>query len=164
MNILYSHAKAVALCSFVFAVTGCTSTTVGASKTYAQLWEETVRQADTLLAIEREFEKTHHFNGKMAQSAMHQLGSEGFQCALKYKMLPVLAKGSIDRFSVENVPMIYCSKSHVRQGPDDTCRTFWAAFEVNWQDPTLPPEVLEAELVSSTIKDEMYFCRSTDHG
>ncbi|UTY58111.1 hypothetical protein [Massilia sp. erpn] len=117
-----------------------------------------------MLAIEREFEKSHHFNGEIAQTTMRKLSSEGFQCSLKYKMLPALAEGSIDHFTIENVPMIYCSKPHVRQGPDDTCRTFWAAFEVNWQDPALPPEVLEAELVSTTIKDEMYFCRSTDHG
>ncbi|WP_256078423.1 hypothetical protein [Massilia sp. YIM B04103] len=156
--------KMITLYFFVFLVAGCGSTTGGASKSYAQLWEETVRQADTLMAIEREFEKAHHFNGEIAQTAMRQLSNEGFQCALRYKMLPTLAKGSIDRFTIENVPMIYCSKLHAKQGPDDTCRTFWAAFEVNWQDPALPPEVLEAEFVSSTIKKEMYFCRSTDHG
>ncbi|MBB3117934.1 hypothetical protein [Pseudoduganella violacea] len=156
--------KMVTLYCLICFIAGCGSTAGRTSKTYAQLWEETVRQADTLLSIQREFEKTHHFNGEITQTAVRQLSGEGFECSLKYKMLPTLAKGSIDRFTVENVPMIYCSKLHIRQGPDDTCRTFWAAFEVNWQEPTLPPEVLETQFVSSTIKKEMYFCRSTDHG
>jgi hypothetical protein len=152
--------KATVLCWIALNVVGCASpTTSASSKTNAQVWADTVRQADALGATQKAFEKTHQFIGETAQVAMRRLGDEGFHCSLEYKMLPTLEKGSIDHFVSENVPMIYCSKPHVQQGADDVCRVFWAAFEINWQDPARRPEVLKEELGTSTVKKELYFCR-----
>jgi len=152
--------KAAALCWLALYMVGCASTTgLPQQKTSAQIWDETIRQADALTATQKEFKKTHQFTGVTAQTAMDRLGVEGFSCTIEYKMLPALEKGSIDHFVSENVPMIYCSKPHVQQGADDVCRRFWVAFEVNWQDSARRPETLRTELGISTIKNEMYFCR-----
>lgn len=152
--------KAAVLCWIAMNLIGCVSPTTSApSKTNAQLWADTARQADALRVTQKTFEKTHHFIGATAQVAMRELGDEGFQCSLEYKMLPTLEKGSIDHFVSENVPMIYCSKPHVQEHTDDVCRVFWAAFEINWQDPARPPEVLKEELSTRTVKKELYFCR-----
>lgn len=154
--------KAIALCWFALNMVGCVSTTELPPKTSAQIWDETIRQADALTTTQKEFKKKHQFTGTTAQVAMDRLSDEGFSCALEYKMLPALEKGSIDHFISENVPMIYCSKPHAQQGVDDVCRVFWAAFEVNWQDSSRRPETLKKELGFSTIKNEMYFCRVSE--
>jgi hypothetical protein len=121
-----------------------------------------VRQADILLSVQTEFEKAHQFTGKSAQTAIDKLTAEGFRCSLQYKMLPTLTQGSTDQFRVENVPMIYCSAPHVAHNQDDLCRTFWAGFEINWTDPKRTPNVLNQELGTSTVKEEIYFCRVRD--
>jgi hypothetical protein len=138
------------------------STETSFHKGGAQLWDKTERQADALIAIRKEFEKTHQFKGSTVRIAMDKLIAEGFSCSLEYKLLPALVEGSTDRFAVENIPMIYCSKPHHQQNTDDLCRVFWAAFEVNWQDPSRPPDVLKRELENSAIKNEIYFCNTSD--
>jgi hypothetical protein len=115
-----------------------------------------------LIAIDRAFAKSHPFNGKTAAEAIGVLEAEGFLCGLQYKMLPALEKDSVDHFIVENVPMIYCSKPHIKTEEYDLCKTMWAAFEVKWIDPTRPPEILKQEYANSIIQKEMYFCRVTE--
>jgi hypothetical protein len=132
---------------------------VAPAKSKAQLWEETERQADKLIEIESSFADKHHFKDKPAQFAIENLRNEGFRCALEYKALPAFKKGSVDSFVVETVPMIYCSKPHVKTHVDDLCRVFWAAFEVSWQDPKRSRDLLWRELGTSPVKDEDYFCR-----
>jgi hypothetical protein len=155
--------KVTAICWLALNMFGCSSITEStSSKTNAQIWEKTIRQADVLRDTQKAFEKTHQFEGKTAQVAMNRLGEEGFSCSLEYKMLPTLEKGSVDHFVSENVPMIYCSKPHVQQGADDVCRVFWAAFEIDWQDPARRPEALKQEFGISAIKKEMYFCRVSE--
>ena len=145
---------------FIASMFGCASTTEAPQpKTSAQMWEDTLRQADVLTATQKDFAKTHELKGVTAQAAMDRLGAEGFSCSLEYKMLPTLEKGNTDHFVSEHVPMVYCSKQHARQSADDMCSVFWAAFEINWRDSSRQPEILQKELGISTIKNEMYFCR-----
>jgi hypothetical protein len=144
--------------SIFLGLAGCSHT----QKSSAQIWQETIAQADMLIAVDRAFAKSHQLAGTTTDGAIGLLEAEGFQCGLQYKMLPALEKNSLDHFIVENVPMIYCSKLHAKTGENDPCRKMWAAFEINWIDPTRPPEILKQEYGTSTIKKEMYFCRVSE--
>lgn len=147
----------------LFALFWCAATTLGCAphKFNVQMFEESVRQADVLTAIRSEFERTHKLEGVVVQVAMERLEEEGFKCSLEYKKLPVIKKGTIDQFGLETIPMIYCSRPHIKSGVDDTCKIFWAAFEVDWRDSSLPPEILRNEFDVSPIRNERYFCRFT---
>jgi hypothetical protein len=147
----------------------CLSLAVVCSAAYAQarsakaideMWDATLRQSDKLMEIGNDFAAAHPFKGKAAQAAVDQLRSEGFRCAIEYRRLPFLQKGTIDKFAFETVPLIYCSRPHQSTGADDLCKTFWAGFQINWEDPKRSPEQLWKEAAKSSIKDEFYFCRT----
>lgn len=155
--------KLVVLPWCVLSIFGCTSSTMPPpKKPSAQMLEESVRRADVLIALEREFAGAHKLKGMVIKVATERLGAEGFHCSLEYKRLPVIKKGTIDQLGIETVPMVYCSRKHTRRSVDDVCNVMWAAFEVDWRDPSQPPETLLREFDVSTIRDERYFCRVND--
>jgi hypothetical protein len=147
----------------------CLSLAVVCSAAYAQarsakaideMWDATLRQSDKLMEIESDFAATHRFEGKAAQAAVDQLRREGFRCAIEYRRLPSLQKGAVDKFTMETLPMIYCSKPHQSTGADDLCKTFLAGFEIDWEDPKRDRKQLWKEAGRSSIKEETYFCNT----